>query len=119
VDGNQITKEENHSFWSTNYIVVSPLSEYAELFIELELAIKERFKSFRLVPHEIASQKVEGLYDNSYPDSITVSNALFGDSLNFAASILGDPFYGYEHWIKEDYKAENDKEGWTMYPNRS
>src|SRR5690606_35726798 len=61
-DNNTIKTNENRSYRSTSYIVISPEKEFADLFKLLCDKIETRFEGFRFVPFEICGQTIDGLY---------------------------------------------------------
>ena len=83
VDGKQ--------FCSTNYLTVSPVNEYVEVFKLLAAKIESRFTGYRFVPFGICRQIIEGLYVRySQRKTQTVFNALFKDNAILTSPIMGD-----------------------------
>jgi hypothetical protein len=116
-DGSRIEFEKDYYHWVTNYLTVSPEKEYSDIFKFIESQIKEQFPEYRLVPFEILKQKIEGLYTKHYAEnSMTIFNALFNDQIDPTSNISGNPWYGSDKWIREDYDT-NKETGWIVYQN--
>jgi hypothetical protein len=102
-------------YGGTNYLVVSPKNEFADVFTLLCNNIENQFKGFRFVPFEICRQTIIGLsvrYSDEKLDAIF--HALFNNILNLnARSRLGDDYYKSADWIKEGWKGSDG--GWVPY----
>ncbi|MGB4400236.1 MAG: hypothetical protein WBJ10_12770 [Daejeonella sp.] len=101
-----ISNESNYkSRWTdfSNYLTVSPVNEYAEVFKLVAAKIQSRFIGYRFVPFGICRQKIEGLYVRySERKTQTVFNALFKDNAVLTSPIMGDWTFGYDDWVKAD-----------------
>ncbi len=110
-----IVEIDSREYKSTNYLVVSPEKEFAEIFTLLCGRIETRFTGFRFVPFDICRQMIEGL-QVQYSDRIenSVFHALFNESIDPALErIIGNDYFKFEDWVKEGYI---DGGGWTSYP---
>jgi len=114
-DGNTVRVHDKY-YTSTNYLVVSPTNEFAEMFRSLIDKIEDRFKGYRFVPYEICTQVMEGLdLPFSHENVHNVFNALFNNNFEFTKwTIIGDTYLKYDDWIKEGYIDQGG--GWTIYP---
>lgn len=115
VDGNKM-KIPNDVFNTTNYLAVSPINEFAEMFNLLCQQIELRFKDFKFVPFNICAQKIIGLNTGDNVEiKDTVFDALFGSTyFSIANKFLGDDYYKSEQWIREGYIDGGSN--WTIYP---
>lgn len=111
---------EHKTFTNTNYLVVSPESEFASIFEQLCNQIETQFKSYRFVPFDICKQTIEGLYVYYSDENLhAVFNALFNDQIDLSIDrTLGNSFYKSENWIKDNY-VDTQGSGWTAYPPKS
>lgn len=111
--------DDNRSYRSTSYLVVSPEKEFADPFKLLCDKIENRFKGFRFVPFEICKQTIEGLNVRYSDENLnSVFHALFNNyvDLNIWRKI-GNDYFKSEDWINEGYVETGG--GWTIYPPTS
>jgi hypothetical protein len=108
---------DKRKIYHTNYLVVSPENEFAELFGLVEKKIKEKFPGYGFTPFHLCTQELEGLSVRRSNDehNKTVFHALFNDQIDIAAEFIGDGMYGSNKWIREDYDLSNEG-GWNVYP---
>lgn len=101
---NNIVKVGEKHFGTTNYLTVSPESEYTDAFKLVADKIENLFSGYRFVPYGIYHQKVEGLH-LPYTDAAadTIFHALFTDNTKLTAYVMGDWGYGYDQWINADF----------------
>lgn len=115
-EDSNVVKVEKMNFRSTNYLVVSPEYEFADLFITLSDSIEEHFQGFKFVPFDICRRAIEGL-QVLYSDENckTVFHALFNNHIQInIANILGNSYYKADDWIKDGYV--DDGSFWVAYP---
>ncbi|MFT3681906.1 MAG: hypothetical protein QM791_16655 [Ferruginibacter sp.] len=107
-------KIDQSNFYSTAYLVVSPLNEYADTFNLLCKKIEDRFKGYRFVPFHISNSCIDGLsvYYGDHPNRIFY--ALFNGFLDTSVRIIGDEFYKASDWIRDGYV--DDGHQWVIYP---
>jgi hypothetical protein len=106
---------EEEKVVATNYVVASPKFIFREAF---ELAMKEvqrHFKGYRFVPFACHSSTIDAIQVpyNMEMKGCHVFNGLFNDDVDFSARIIGDPYFGFDDWIRDGYI---DNGGWTSYP---
>ncbi|GAB3021821.1 hypothetical protein [Spirosoma pulveris] len=115
-DASRVLLDGKYHYGGTNYLVVSPENEFADVFRLLCNKIEARFNSYRFVPFEICRQTINGLsvrYSDEKLDAIFP--ALFNNSLNLnTRSRLGNDFYKSADWIKEGWEGSDG--GWVIYP---
>lgn len=103
-DNTLIKLDEKGTCRSTNYLVVSPEKEYADIFNLLCEKIESRFKSFRFVPFEICQQTIDGLnvrYSNENLNA--VFHALFNNHIDLSIRRkIGNDHFKYKDWIKKE-----------------
>lgn len=90
---------------SVNAHIVSPLSEDATLFRQLEILIETAYSGYRFVPYPIYSESITGLAVR--PDiqpKETLFHALFSYEVEFSGQVFGDPFYVFDRWTRTDPK---------------
>ena len=104
---NNTVKVDEKLFRSTNYLTVSPINEYSEVFKLVAARIESRFTGYRFVPFGICKQKIEGLHVRYHTQHKvqTVFNALFKDNATLTSPIMGDWTFGYDDWIKADFNG--------------
>ena len=115
-DNNAVSIDDNRSYRSTSYLVISPEMEFADLFKLLCDKIENRFKGYRFVPFEICQQTIDGL-DVRYSDEKlnSVFHALFNNHVDLTIwRKVGNDYFKSEDWIKEGYV--DTVGGWTSYP---
>ena len=97
VDKNEI-HIEGKLYSSTNFLIVSPEAEYEELFIYIGKRIEERFEKYRFVPFFICKQLIEGLKLEYKENNCTVFHAIFNNSLDLNATVIGKEHYNNNQW---------------------
>ena len=115
VDRNEI-ELSGKKIHSNNFLIISPDLEYKEIFSILYESIEARFNDFRFVPFFIYSQEIEGL-DPEFKQAQnikTVFNALFNNHINLNAQTVGNKYFGYDSWIRDDYKDTGNE--WNINP---
>lgn len=101
-DNNTVTVDWM-TFTNPTYLTVSPENEYAGDFILLESLIESRFPDYRFVPYEIYHQTLDGLTIHyNQGDYNTIFNAIFNTQFNFGIQKIGDEFYKYDSWLKNE-----------------
>ncbi|AEV99769.1 hypothetical protein A4D02_26220 [Niastella koreensis] len=115
LDSNTVKIEEKN-YRSTNYLVVSPENEFAQIFRLLCDKIETRFEGFRFIPIDLCRQVIDGLNVRYSAENLnTVFHALFNDHIDLAVnSTIGNEYYKSEDWIKEG--SVDISGGWTAYP---
>lgn len=114
-DNNVVKIDDNSSFRSTNYLVVSPEKEFAAPFKLLCEKIENKFKGFRFIPFEIGTQTIEGLYVRYSDEKLnSVFHALFNNNLDLTIGrTIGNDYFKSEDWIKNSYIDTGEE--WTIY----
>ncbi|MCC7401708.1 MAG: hypothetical protein IT214_09500 [Chitinophagaceae bacterium] len=115
-DNNAIKIDDHRSYKSTNYLVVSPEREFADIFKVLCEKIEIRFKCFRFVPFEICQQTIEGLSVRYTDENLnSIFHALFNNHVDLTIMRkFGNDYFKAEDWIKEGYVDTGG--GWAIYP---
>ncbi|ADB39966.1 hypothetical protein [Spirosoma linguale] len=115
-DTSTVLRDGKYHYRGTNYLVVSPEDEFADVFKRICAKIEDRFKGYRFVPFEICKQTITGLsvrYSDEKLDAIF--HALFNNSLNLTTwNWLGNDYYKSADWIKEGWKGSDGD--WIIYP---
>jgi hypothetical protein len=111
---NELTEGKN-KFHTTNYLVVSPENEFAEIFSLLSKQIESKFENYKFIPFNICTQKLLGLdVRDAIEKQDTIFSAIFNSQISFNNRIIGNQFFKSEDWIKEGYIDEGNH--WTIYP---
>lgn len=107
-DENEV--EAKDSFYrSTNFLVTSPMVEYAGDFEDICKHIEARFKGYRFIPFWFGKQIVDGLVLDYKDNNCSVFNALFNGAIDLNTNIVGSPSYKNSQW------GDSDKAGkWVL-----
>ena len=118
-DNNAVKIDENRSYRSTSYLVISPEKEFADPFKLLCDKIENQFKGYRFVPFEICKQTIEGLYVRYSDENLnSVFHALFNNHVDLTVwRKMGNDYFKAEDWVNEGYIDTGG--GWTIYPPTS
>lgn len=114
-DRTLVTLGENHHVHVTNFLTISPENEYASSFELVCSQIRMQFPNYRFVPFHILNHPLNWLnllYTDIQP--VRVYQAVFNDQLDLLASKVGNEFYRYDDWIREDYQEEEGQ--WVIFP---
>ena len=114
-DSNMV-KMEGTSFLSTNYLVVSPENEFADVFRLVCEEIENRFEGYRFIPFEYCCQTIDGLQVRYTHENLNaVFHALFNNQVDITTqNYIGNRFYKSEDWIKEGWVNPGGE--WAIYP---
>lgn len=116
IDHNEVATG-NDVFRSVNYLVVSPVDVFAELFTTVCEVIEKKLNTYRFVPFSICKQKIARLNAGDQDEvKDRVFDAIFGSSFISAGepNISGDEDYKASDWIIPGYADAGSS--WTIYP---